>query len=142
MGVVSLNEITPVSVWKWVCRRIFTHPDTVTHPMEKALMLKLVLGLSLIRPSATVIDPYVFQCLSISENFKSIQVLKLSWKTSFEILSDAFDPLEMILSVSERNTQSVRVLVMVLGTAATFLSFYILCKIVHHSYWLVSLLAF
>ena len=103
MGVVSLNEITPVSVWKWVCRRIFTHPDTVTHPMEKALMLKLVLGLSLIRPSTTA---------------------------------------KMMLLVSKSSPQNVTALVTVLGTAAMFISFYIMCEIVYRLDWLVPLFAF
>ena len=106
------------------------------------MMLILFLDLSLIRPSATVREPYVFQCLSISENFKSMQVLKLPSNTSFSILSEVFYPSKMIPLVSASNPQSARALVMVLVTAVVFLSFYIMCKIVHYSYWLVPLFTF
>ena len=89
-------------------------------------MLTLVLGLSLIRTLATVREPYSFRCFSISENFKSIQSLKLSLKTSFVILSDVFDLLNMMSLVSVSTTQSVRALLRVLGKAAMF-TFFILC---------------
>ena len=35
MGVVSINDITPVSGWKWGFRRIFTHPDHVPDPIDE-----------------------------------------------------------------------------------------------------------
>ena len=109
---------------------------------KKYLVLTLVLGLSLIRNSAAVREPYVFQCFSISEKFKSIQVLKLSLKNYFAILSEVFETLKMLLLISENAPQSVRALVTVLGTSAMFLSYYIMCKIVYRSDWLVPLFAF
>ena len=71
-------------------------------------------------------EPYVFQCSSRSENFKLVQVLKISLKTLFAILLEAFDTSKMMLSVSASTLQSVRTMVMVLGTESRFLSFYTL----------------
>ena len=142
MGVVYINDIVPHPIGNGFAVGYSLIPILPITQWKKSLMLTLVLGLSMIRTLATVREPYVFQCLSKSENFKSIQVLKLLLNTSFEILSEAFETLNMMLLVSSSATQIVRALVIVLGTAYIFLSFYILCKIVYSWDWLVPLFTF
>ena len=100
-------------------------------------MLALVLGISLIGPSETERDFF-----SRSENFKSMQVCKLSLKTLFAILSDSFDPLKTTTSVKGITPQSVSALVMVFEKKARIFLFYIICKIVQHLDWLVLLFSF